>query len=265
MDTQDLILAIAAGESTEASMAFDSLVAEKIAAAIEVKREEIAKTMFAGAVVEEEVEHIDEISSSTLDSYRKKVKTNQHAKDAAKHPEGSPEHEAHMAKYSKRFSGSLKAMTHNWPKNKEARAKKVSEEYLSIEELANNLFEAVQANEILTEGWDQVDDDAHSHGSQVYNNEHHKDHARRMHHIEDQIGTRHGSEALKHIRKHTKAMIDMHNDEDKGFKGKSYDDHVKGLEHHMAAAKTASIEHKKKNIDGGKSSLHKMGIKGIGY
>jgi len=66
MSTLDLIYAIAAGDSQESESLFNSLLGDRITAAIDAKREEVAKSLFNEAPVKEDYEVVKGLIEAAL-------------------------------------------------------------------------------------------------------------------------------------------------------------------------------------------------------
>lgn len=119
MSTKDLINAIIVGDAAEIQNAFQSTMAEKISAQLEIRRQEVAQNLFKteSTVVAEQSEQLDELSKTTLKSYVKKASGGlhgaaRHAFDAGKHLAlgNDAETDKSFAKSRKRISGIEKAV-----------------------------------------------------------------------------------------------------------------------------------------------------------
>lgn len=82
MSTKDLVNAIISGDAIEIETAFQSTMADKISAQLDIRRQEVAQNLFKteSTVVAEQSEQLDELSKDTLKSYVGKA-----ASDAAAH------------------------------------------------------------------------------------------------------------------------------------------------------------------------------------
>ena len=181
MSTKDLVNAIISGDAIEIETAFQSTMADKISAQLDIRRQEVAQNLFKteSTVVAEQSEQLDELSKTTLKSYIKKASggldgTARHAFDAGRHLAlgNDTETDKSFAKSRKRISGIGKAVDKltkeeseiaeetNKPVSEHKASKSVSENYGVEQLVVTNIESALYAMQEGRNVLDQQIDEA---------------------------------------------------------------------------------------------------------